>query len=34
MWALNFEPTGLELCRAFPWLHINEKQPGYDIFRP
>jgi hypothetical protein len=34
MWALNFEPTGLKLCRAFPWLHINEKQPGYDIFRP
>jgi hypothetical protein len=34
MWALGFEPTGLKLCRAFPWLYINEKQPGYDIFRP
>jgi hypothetical protein len=34
MWALNFEPTGLKLCRAFTWLHINGKQPGYDIFRP
>jgi hypothetical protein len=34
MWALGSEPAGLKLCRAFPWPYINEKQPGYDIFRP
>jgi hypothetical protein len=34
MWALGSEPIGLKLCRALPWLYINEKQPGYDIFRP
>jgi hypothetical protein len=33
MWALGSEPTGPKLCRAFPWPYINEKQPGYDIFR-
>jgi hypothetical protein len=34
MWALGSEPIGLKLCRGLPWLYINEKQPGYDIFRP
>jgi hypothetical protein len=34
MWALGSEPFGLKLCRAFLWLYINEKQPGYDILRP
>jgi hypothetical protein len=34
MWALGFELFGLKLCRALPRLYINEKQPGYDIFRP
>jgi hypothetical protein len=28
MWALGSEPTGPKLCRAHPWLYINEKQPG------